>query len=351
MKTLIHVLSTLLAVAVAVALIEIAYPRGVVGLLGGWISTPAVAPGTTEDPAAPEPETPPAPPPPPVAYGPGAATELGYADRDFDRGDFDGAVANYTTSKALAGSADERSRAIRGLERSLLAWALVRGSPRVNGKPADLDAEYQRRLAAAESAPSEQAWVDLARWASGAGLRERLPHVVGQALELAQPGGALAAAALKTLPDAGSRRDALAGALASLGVASAPVAGGPVASGPSVPDPTSGIGGATSRTEKSGIGGAAERGIPFGAFTSATREKLREAVRLHREGKQSYEGAAPDNPHRVQNRDEAIAKLKAARDIYQAAQLEDENCKDLEERLKETMQMLAQLRKDAGFVR
>lgn len=357
MKTLTHVLATLLAVAVVVALIEIAYPKGLVGLLGGWISTPAPVAQTSAGDDVVPPETPAAPPKPaaPVVYGPGASKELGWADRDFDRGDFDGAFANYVTAKSLAANADERGRAVQGLERSVLSWALVRGAPRVNGKPADLESEYQRRLAAAESAQSEQGWIDLARWAAGAGLRERLPYVAGQALDASRPGGAVDTTVRGLLGDSGSRRDALAAALASRGLggaASAPAVA--VHTPPQSRPEATGIGGTASRTEPSapsGIGGVNERGIPFGAFTPATREKLREAVRLQKEGAKAYQGAAPDDPHRVENRNLALEKLKAARDIYQAAQVEDGNCKDLDDRLKETMLMISQLRKDSGISR
>ena len=78
-------------------------------------------------------------------------------------------------------------------------------------------------------------------------------------------------------------------------------------------------------------------------------EVLKEAVKLERRGATAYAAAGPDSPNRVENRRTAMECLKSARDIYVAAQAEDPNSKDLDDRLKHVMQMLAQLKKDSGI--
>lgn len=351
-----RLLGLALALAIVVALLEVVHPKGVVGLLHELLDfKPAAAPAdrqgsaATDAPRAPEPEKIDA------AWGPGATQELSWADRDYDRGDFDGAVSNYGSARVLAANADERYRAAKGLEKSLLAWAVIRGAPKVGGTPAELDAAYQKQLATAEASQDEKTWIDLVRWTSGAGLRDRLVYVVGQALDRARPGGHVQAVLEDSLLAAGTKRDLLAAAMASRGLGKgAPLAALPVATAsrpaPSAATPpASGIGGtAKPPAEESGIGGVGQRGVPFGHFTADMRTKLRTAIELERKGTVAYGQAGPDSPNRADNRHTALTCLKEARDIYQAALEQDNDSRDLDERLKDVMRMLAQLKKDEG---
>lgn len=349
-----RLLGLVLALAIVVAVIEVAHPKGVVGLLHALLDfKPVAAPSTPIGTAAAPAAKPAEPAKVEAAYGPGASQELSWADRDYDRGDFDGAVANYGSSRVLSANADERYRANKGLEKSLLAWAIARGAPKVNGTAAELEGTYRKQLAAAEASSDEKLWIDLVRWTAGAGLRDRLPYVVGQALDRARPGGHVQAVLDDSILAAGSKRELLAGAMAARGLGKGvslvdlPVSGGGAhaAAGGS-----SGIGGTTKTAgEESGIGGVNTRGVPFGHFTAEMRTKLRAAVEAERKGTIAYRAAGPDSPNRADNRHTAVACLKEARDIYQAALEQDSDSRDLDDRLKEVMQMLAQLRKDEGI--
>lgn len=350
MRTAVKLLTGLLVLSAVLAGIEMSHPRGVAGLFGdltGKKKRTSTSPDVRLGTAAPAPAAQPAAQPA-QRWGPGAAKQLSWGDRDYDRGDFDGAVANYGASRVLAGDDDERRRATTGLERALLAAALVRGAAAVKGSPSELSAEAAKRISAAEAAPSEKLWLETARWLAGAGEKDRLSYAVGQALDLARPGGFVQAALEDALPTAEHRRDDLAGAMASRGLRE----GTPLASMP-VPGPhvmaTKRTPAASPPGESSGIGGVNERGIPFGKFSTATREKLRKAIQLEKQGTIAYRAATPDSPNRLENRRTALDCLKQARDAYQAALEEDSDCPDLDERLKDVMLMIAQLKKDEGI--
>lgn len=349
---MVRLLGFVLVAAAAGAVVEVVHPKGLRGallsLLGGVpkdsVTVPPPAPAA--DPGA-------APPlPAPVeftTFGPGAARELTSADRDFDRGEFDGAFATYYACRILAANAGERERADRGVEKAALAWALVRGAPRVEGRAADLESQWQQKLAAVEASPGEKAWLDLARWAAGAGLRDHLPYVVGQTLDSAHPGGHVQATLEEVAKGAGSKAAWIAGGMSARGLGT----GGVTPAGARTPAvPPTGVppyGTKPGTDEPSGIGGVNSRGIPFGQFTSATREKLRRAIDLQAKGTTAYRQATPDSPNRATNRETAMKCLKEARDIYLAAQTEDSESQGLDERLQETMLMIAQLRKDEGI--
>jgi hypothetical protein len=345
LRILIRVLGIVLVLALAVAVVEVVHPKGVLGLWRDLTSrAPAPAPAARQGTApapTPVPETPKAPS---EFWGPGAEKQIGWGERDFDRGDFDGAVSNLTAARVLAANPTERANASKALEKALLGWALVKGAPKVPGKAADLEKEYLRRLAPTEQLRDEKAWTDLVRWTAGAGLRERLPYVVQQTLDCAKPGGFAQGQIEAVAQDSGSRRELIRAALASRGL----VKGTPLAALPASPMSDSGV---RTAPESSGIGGINEKGIPFGRFSAATREKLREGIRLERQGTTAYEAAGPDSPNRAENRHSALRLLQQARDIYVAAQSEDSESRDLDERMKHVMQMIAQLRKDEGIGR
>lgn len=343
MHTAVKLLVGFLVLAAVLAGVEITHPKGVRGLFAeltgsrnGSASAPRQGTGPAEKTATKAAG-------PTEYWGPGAEKPLAWGDRDYDRGDFDGAISNYGSARALAANPDERRRANQGLERSLLAGALVRGAAKTAGTPAELTAEAMKRVSAAESNPSEKTWLETVRWLAGAGQRERLPYAVGQALDLARPGGFVQGALEDALRTAEHRRDDLIVAMAGRGLATLP------------PPSSAGQGTASTKPrnqgaeETSGIGGVRDRGIPFGAFSAETREKLKKAARLEREGTIAYRAAGPDSPNRTENRHTAVACLKQVREIYQAALEEDSGSRDLDERLKDVMLMLAQLKKDEGI--
>lgn len=361
MRSLIRVLGVGLVLAAAGAAVEVGHPKGIAGAWRDLTApkeepSPAAVPAQgTAAPAAPVASVEPAPI---EFWGPGATKELASGDRDYDRGDFETAFFTYHAARVLASNADERYRADRGVEKAVLAWALVRGAPSVSGKPEALVAEWKTRAAAAEAAPSEKAWLEAARWAAGAGLRDHLPYAVGQALDAARPGGFVQAHLEDAQKSAGAKAEFLAAAMASRGlgkgaplVASVPRPGGPRGTSqlPRDPDVDDPHGPGSRDDEPSGIGGVNSRGIPFGAFSAATREKLRRAVSLQNKGTVAYKQAGPDSPNRATHRETALRLLKEARDVYLEAQREDDDSQDLDERLRETLQMIAQLNKDSGF--
>jgi hypothetical protein len=354
LRLLIRVLGVGLILVAAGAAVEVVHPKGLAGLWGdlaGGSAAPRADVAATPVQGTPSAPVEPTEPAPVEFWGPGATKELASADRDYDRGDFESAFFTYHASRVLASNQDERYRADRGIEKSVLAWAVVRGAASVAGKPADLAEQWKARVAAVEAAPSETAWLEAARWAAGAGLRDRLPYAVGQTLDAARTGGFVQAHLEDVAKSAGAKSEFLAAAMAARGIGKpAVVAKGSSGSraSPRTPAPPMDLDPAPADDGPSGIGGVNRRGIPFGRFSAATREKLRRAVGLQEKGALAYRGASPDSPNRVANRETALRLLKEARGVYLEAQAEDSTSDDLDERLRETMQMIAQLNKDTG---
>ncbi|MCE9637869.1 MAG: hypothetical protein K8T90_19385 [Planctomycetes bacterium] len=345
---MVRFLVALLVLAAVFVGIEISHPKGFMGMVAEFTGPRTPDPTRADADAASAPPKA-APEPMKTFWGPGATKELSWADRDYDRGDFDGAVANYSSSRLLAANQDERYRALKGMERSLLAWALVHGAPKVSGSSEALAAELTARITRSESELSERTWMETTRWAAGAGFRDRLHYLAEQTLDCARPGGFVQGALDAAVVTATGRREEIAAAMASRGLR-------PGAKLDALPLPgageASGIGSAAAKpadSDESGIGGVNDRGVPFGAFSADTRTKLKQAVKLERQGASAYAAAGPDSPNRVENRHTAMDCLKKARDIYVEAQGEDSTSRDLDERLKHVMQMLAQLKKDEGI--
>lgn len=349
MKWLLRLLVVVLVVGAAATTVELFHAKGVEGAIddlfgnGEGRPDPAEPPADGRDPAPAAPDGPPSP----RQRGPGAASVLTMADADYDRGDFDGASSNYLAAKALAADDAEEDRAVRGLHKSLLAWGLTQGAPRVAATGAEAEAWYARRLAQVEAAPTEEAWLELLRYAAGARLRDRLPFLAAKALDAAQPKGAVWAVLDEASRRTGPRADDFAVAVESRGLARPRPAAVPAIPGTDLDAPSDT--GRPSDDGVSGIGGVGRRGVPLGSFSSAMRTRLAEAARLHETGKFEYEQAGPGSSQRVEHRRRALESLRKARDIYVDAQGEDANSTDLDSRLREVTLMLAQLKKDAGI--
>lgn len=349
MKWILRLLVVVLVAAAGVASVELFHPRGLTGAIRDWTGG---APEPTSPPARPAHEEPAKPEAPaPRKRGAGAASILLTADTYYDRGDFEDASLSYSAAKGLAADAAEEDRANRGAAKSLLAWALVCDAPRVTAVPKDAEVEFERRLREVETAPTEEGWLALTRYAEGAGLRQRLPYLAGRTLDSAKTDGAVRAQLDAAIARAGRRAGDLAAAIESRGFRrpAVPVRVPEDATAHEAPDPT----GSTTRPgvpgAGSGIGGVGERGVPLGSFSAAMRERLREAVRLQKQGAEEYRLAGPDGTDRPEHRRRALETLRKVRDVYVDASGEDSRSLDLEERMREVTLMLAQLKKDAAI--
>src|SRR5206468_1218645 len=89
--------------------------------------------------------------------------------------------------------------------------------------------------------------------------------------------------------------------------------------------------------------------VPVGRFKPETKSKLDQAVDLEKKGALEYDLSGPDNPQRKQHRKSALDYLKQARDIYQAAEEEDETSPSLGRRLQQVMEMISHLNKESSL--
>jgi hypothetical protein len=266
-----------------------------------------------------------------------AADELRLAESAYDDGDFGTAAQAFTMSRADATDAETRERADRGLQKAILAWGLVMDIRPLDAVPEGADAELARRQTAAEANPNEGAWLEAARFAAENGLRRKLPFLTRSAIDAAIAGGPVEARLKRALTMAGSRTAALTFALRSQGLLD-PV--DPVG-GPPRPAP------AAAATPKPSA--LQMLSVPAGVFRPETREKLAKAIELEKKGTLEYEQSGPDNPKRKEHRKAAMDALKAARDIYEAAQDEDQNSPSLDRRMHDVMEMLSHLRKETNL--
>jgi len=274
------------------------------------------------------------------AAPPTGESELKTAERAFDAGDFARAVDAFLAARADA-DPDYRERAARGLHRSILYWALTVNPAPLDAKPEDSDAEIARRQKQTESAPSEQAWYDLTMYAAACGASRKLPFLAQQAVSTALHDGPVEVRLKKVLDRAGSRtallRDAM---LEEHFLDKEPV--DPVASA-AAPRPDGVDRSKPSTPPKVPIS------IPIRKFTPATYTKLEQAIDAEKKGVIEYDLSGPDNAERKKHRKAALEYLKQARDIYQAAQAEDETSPSLGRRLQQVMEMISHLNKETNL--
>jgi len=266
--------------------------------------------------------------------------ELIAAERAFDAGEFSKAVDGFLAARADA-DADYRARAESGLKKAMLAWALTVNPAPPKELPADVDAEIARRQKEVEATPSEQAWYDLTMFAAGVGAKYKLKTFTRQAIDAALRDGPVETRLRKVLERSGPRAALLKEAMLAGGFLDAePV--DPVAAA-TKPRPEQGKKPAPFTPGKASIT------TPVGRFKPETKAKLDQAVDLEKKGALEYDLSGPDNAQRKQHRKAALDYLKEARDIYQAAEDEDENSPSLNARLREVMEMISHLNKESSL--
>jgi len=276
-----------------------------------------------------------------------AVTELAQAHQAYDRGDHDHAITLYTLARAFAANDTERRAAREGLDRALLANALVLGSPRAGVDRETARAEFDRLKAGAEARPSEQAWLAVARYAKGAGIDDGLVYVVERSLACARTGGPVEAQ-LRRSVGAGRRGRLVAQALETRGLNADPLdfatssesnaGASPGDWEPEDEDGPSGIG---------AVGRVKVKRVPFGTFGNGLRRRLNEAVELEAKGETEHRAASPGSPDRAAHRKRALEHLLAAREIYNDAWEQDPKALGLERRIQHVQRMIYELHKDA----
>ncbi|MCG3135565.1 MAG: hypothetical protein HMLKMBBP_03283 [Planctomycetes bacterium] len=322
---------------VAAATVHVMHPSGLDGAIRSWTgrTDPATSGsgggggsdplrGTTGEPAVAQPKR-------------SNREQIEQAQRNWDRGDFDGAVSAYMAARALAGDDTERAKAVDGLHRSLMAWALCVKPPRDVAA-----ASLPKLVSTAESAGTEKAWFDALRAAAALRAADRLPYLAAQAIDAARPGGPVEGLLVDSIRDAGNRGEDLAVALTRRGLGAGARAGSASSGGTS---PSGGTGNDPPQSTRSGISGTTGGGIPYGSFSSAMREKLRDAVEWERQGRNEADLAAPDGTERVAHARKAVALLKQAREVYMAARDEDPESRGLDDRISRVTRLLSDLKK------
>jgi len=256
------------------------------------------------------------------------------AEKAYDQGDFVRAIDSYLAARADA-DPDYRDRGARGLQKSVLAWALTADIPALDPMPADPDTEVALRQQAAEQSPSERAWHDLLVYAAGCGARGKLWDHAKRCVGSALRNGPVETRLRAALAAAGPRTTLLREAMQADGLLDTePVDPYEVAAKPKPK---------TAAPAKSRIA------VPTGRFSEATKKKLAEAVELETKGTAEYEQTGPDNPARKQHRRPALDNLKKAREIYDVASEEDPNSLMLRDRLAEVRRMILDLQKEMSI--
>lgn len=319
---------------VAAATVHVMHPSGLEGAMRSFTGRPAsgTAGGTGARPADAPPSGAPNGVPDPNAPRRTNREQIAQAERNWDRGDFDGAVSAYMAARALAGDDAERSKAVEGLHKSLLAWALCLRPPRdIAG-----EAALSKLVSTAESYPSEKAWFDALRAAAALRSADRLPYLATQTIEAARPGGPVEGLLLDGIRDAGNRGEDLAAALTRRGLGAGSRTG---------PAPTGGGGTTAPPDTRSGIGGTATAGIPYGSFSAGMRDRLRQAVENERLGRIEADLAAPEGKDRIAHARKGVAYLRQAREVYMAAKDEDPDSRGLDDRISRVTRLLSDLKK------
>ena len=313
-------LLALVTIAVVLAMVHAFFPGGLPRLIDRF-SAPNTAPAAQ-----------PAPAPTVTVPSPTGATELRQAETAYDAGDFGRAVDFYAVARADA-DPDVRSRATRGLQKAILAWALTLDVPLPTPLPDDPDADVALRQAKADKSPSEKAWYDLTIYAAGCGSARKLPFLTRQAIDWAQPGGPVEKRLTSVLATSGSRAGMLRAAMQAQGFL------GPV-------DPVA----AAEKPHPAARSPARTKLVPpSGSFTPATKSKLSDAVEFETEGAREYDLSGPDNADRKLHRKASLRLLIQARDIYEIALEEDPNSVALDRRMHDVMEMISHLRKEMNL--
>jgi hypothetical protein len=253
------------------------------------------------------------------------------AEHAYDAGDFSRAIDLFVAARADS-TAVLHDRAVRGLYKSVLAWALTKNAPLPNPIPADPEGEVATRQAAADKTPSERAWYDVTIYAAGVGATRKLPSLSHEAIQCATSGGPVMTKLNEVLAGGGPRTLVLREAMDAERLL----------------DPNDPYGDPTSHG--SGKHAPASASLPpVGNFKPETKLKLAQAVDLERRGTVEYGKTGPENPDRKAHRKAAYDLLKQARDIYLAAQEEDPLSKELDRHIHTVMEMISPLHKEMAL--
>jgi hypothetical protein len=259
---------------------------------------------------------------------PSADETVREAEKAYDAGDFSRAVDLFVSARADS-TAVLHDRAVRGLYKAVLAWALTKNAPLPSPIPDDADAAVAARQAAADRAPSERAWYDVLVYAAGVGATRKLPALAHEAIGCATGGGPVTTKLNEVLAAGGPRAAVLREAMDSERLLDPADPYALASPHPAAKRPT-----------------AVAALPPSGNFKPETRMKLAQAMDLEARGKAEYDQTGPDNPQRKAHRKAAFDLIKQARDIYTAAQEEDPNSRDLDRRMHDVMEMLSSLHKE-----
>jgi hypothetical protein len=270
---------------------------------------------------------PPATVPEPTTHSPDGEEELHAAEKAYDAGDFAEATDLFIAAHAHTTSA-LRDRALRGLDKAVLAWALTRGAKATASPEPDVDAQLAEQVKAAELQPGEKAWYDALVFAAESGLRPRTKYLAQQAIGCATRGGPVEIRLRAVLPKAGSRAEALQAAMLRHGFLDRI-------------DPRAAEIAALAKQAADEA-----KGVPVGKFSTEMRAKLLRAVELEKTAEEEYALSGPDVSNRAVHRKAALVALREARDIYQAAEEEDPKSRQVGERLRNVMEMLSHINKE-----
>jgi len=224
-------------------------------------------------------------------------------------------------------------RAVRGLYKSVLAWALTKNAPLPSPIPEDAEGEVALRQAAADKTPSERAWYDVLVYAAGVGATRKLPSLAHEAIQCAALGGPVMAKLNDVLASGGPRAMVLREAMDAERLLDP---ADPFAD-PASPHATAKRPAVTTSLP------------PAGNFKPETKLKLAQAVDFERRGKIEYDKTGPENADRKAHRKAAYDLLKQARDIYVAAQEEDPLSRELDRHIHTVMEMISPLHKEMAL--
>ena len=273
-----------------------------------------------------------------------AEKQVRNGDESYDSGDFNSAWTAYMIASTAAQTEAQRQRALAGQARAVLAWALTVNPPPANYQGRSGRDRMTELLARARSERSEDVWLQVALFASAAGLKSDLRDAVSSALDLAVGGGPVEMKLREALTVAGPKERSLLAAMKMRGLGEGLVVSGGTASvdltdlrHTAEDDEPSGIG---------GVGSAPRVSAPFGDFTSEMRTKLQAAAQAEYEGLEHFRLSGPDGTDRSMHRHAAHRLLKSVRDVYNEALEMDPDAREVERRLQTIMRALGQLNKE-----
>jgi len=272
------------------------------------------------------------------------AKQLRWGDEAYDAGNFSGALTFYSIGAAAADDANQRAAASRGIQRSVLAWGIIADgvTPDYGGRTAD--ERFGELMGRARTEQTEQAWLDLALFASGAGMSAKLQEVIDTLYEVARTGGPVEQRLQHVLRTGTTNFKTLAAAMSAIGLDHGATSSSLIAGLEHADD---------GDNERSGIGFTNDSPvtyrIPFGSFPKEFRARLEEGAQAAAEGIRHAEAAGPDGTDRAKHRREALRLLKFARDVYNEALELDPDSVDVQKHLKEVNIHFSRVRKSATF--